>query len=66
MQNLNGQYQVYLIAIFETVWELRQKSYESACGHQEDYDPKRFGDLQDVDLLDDRIRNQEDFDTFMR
>ena len=48
------QNQAYTVAVFETIWE------RMSC-----HDPQKYGDLNNVNLLEDEITSKEQFDNFM-
>jgi hypothetical protein len=55
---------MFVQASFKTKWEGLRKEDERINGVN--HDPKKFGDLDDVDLFDDRVKGLADFEHLMR
>ena len=48
------------------MWEKLRELHKEANGERADFDPDLYGDLQNENLLDNRIKSKEDFNIFMR
>lgn len=49
----------YTVCIFETIWERNREQYRIQCEGNADYDPTKYGKLDDEDLLSCRINSKE-------